>query len=56
MYGLPDGESRTVVRDDDGETVVTAVHDRGRLVVRADGPKTVVQVEIVGGAAEIAIE
>ncbi|WP_061297538.1 TIM-barrel domain-containing protein [Herbidospora cretacea] len=56
VYGLPDGESRTVVRDDDGETVVTAVHDRERLVVRTEGPKTVVQVEIVGGAAEIAIE
>ncbi|WP_066374489.1 TIM-barrel domain-containing protein [Herbidospora mongoliensis] len=56
VYGLPDGESRTVVRDDDGETVVTAVHDRGRLVVRAEGPKTVVQVEIVGGSAEIVID
>ncbi|GAB1821574.1 TIM-barrel domain-containing protein [Herbidospora sp. RD11066] len=56
VYGLPDGESRTVVRDDDGETLVIAVHEEGRLVVRSEGPKTVVGVEIIGGSAEIVIE
>ncbi|WP_062429895.1 TIM-barrel domain-containing protein [Herbidospora daliensis] len=56
VYGLPDGESRTVVRDVDGETVVTAVHEHGRLVVRSAGPKTVVGVEIVGASAEVVVE
>ncbi|GAA0377267.1 alpha-xylosidase [Acrocarpospora corrugata] len=55
VYGLPDGVSRTEIRDMDGTTTVTATVDGDRLVVAADGPKRISHVELVGAAAEFVI-
>ncbi|GAA0990936.1 alpha-xylosidase [Acrocarpospora macrocephala] len=55
VYGLPEGTSRTEIRDLDGTTTVTAAVDGDRLVVRADGPKRISHVELVGASAEFVI-
>ncbi|GIH24481.1 alpha-xylosidase [Acrocarpospora phusangensis] len=55
VYGLPEGVSRTEIRDLDGTTAVTAAVDGDRLVVSADGPKRISHVELVGASAEFVI-
>ncbi|WP_308169913.1 TIM-barrel domain-containing protein [Acrocarpospora catenulata] len=54
-YGLPQGVSRTDIKDLDGSTAVVATVDGDRLLVSADGPKRISHVELVGAAAEIVI-
>lgn len=54
-FGLPERESRTTIRDLDGDTTVTAVRDGDRLVVTAEGPKQIDGVEFVGPGAPVVI-
>ncbi|MBE3012510.1 alpha-xylosidase [Microbispora sp. NEAU-D428] len=54
-FGLPERESRTTIRDLDGDTRVTAVRDGDRLVVTAEGPKQIDGVEFVGPGAAVVI-
>jgi alpha-D-xyloside xylohydrolase len=55
LPSLPEGETRTTIRDLDGDTVVTAVIDGDRLVVTAEGPKQIDGVEFVGPGAPVVI-
>ena len=55
VFGLPERESRTTIRDLDGDTTVTAVRDGDRLIVRTDGPKRIAGVEFAGPGAPVVI-
>ncbi|GAA4583221.1 alpha-xylosidase [Planotetraspora phitsanulokensis] len=54
-FGVPARESRTTIRDLDGDTVVTAVRDGDRLVVTVEGPKRITGVEFTGPGAPVII-
>jgi alpha-D-xyloside xylohydrolase len=54
-FGVPEHESRTTIRDLDGDTAVTAVRDGDRLVVTVEGPKRISGVEFTGPGAPVII-
>lgn len=56
VFGVPERESRTTIRDLDGDTIVTAVRDGDRLIVGADGPKRIAGVEFAGPGIPVVIE
>ncbi|MBP2706625.1 alpha-xylosidase [Microbispora sp. RL4-1S] len=54
-FGVPEGESRTTIRDLDGDTTVTATRDGDRLVVASEGPKRIEGVDFTGPGVPVVI-
>ncbi|WP_204015872.1 hypothetical protein [Sphaerimonospora thailandensis] len=52
---MPERESRTTIRDLDGDTTVTAVRDGDRLLVSAEGLKRIAGVEFTGPGVPVLI-
>ncbi|GIH70146.1 hypothetical protein Mth01_23990 [Sphaerimonospora thailandensis] len=55
VCGVPERESRTTIRDLDGDTTVTAVRDGDRLLVSAEGLKRIAGVEFTGPGVPVLI-